>query len=85
MSVPDHFWFRHLVCEKNEVLRFAVITASSLLSCLRLYLPRQLGYEKVTKNLSKFLLRKLQFFESIRVMLLLPFLSVSQKFGGSFQ
>ena len=47
MSVPDHFWFRHLVCEKIEVLRLGVVTSKSLLFCLRLYLPRQLGYEKV--------------------------------------
>ena len=30
MSVPDHFWFCRLVCEKIEVLRLAVVTLSSV-------------------------------------------------------
>ena len=62
MSVLYHFWLSHLVCEKTEVLRLAVVTLSSLLFCLHFYLRPQLGYEKVIQNLSNFLLRSLQCF-----------------------
>ena len=62
MSVPDHFWFRRLVCGKVEVLRLAVVTLSSLLFSLRLYLPHQPSYGKVTQNLSNFLLKNLKLF-----------------------
>ena len=55
---------------KTAVLHLAVLTLNCTLFYLRLNLQRQLSHGKVHQGLSNYLLKNLQFFESIRELLL---------------